>query len=318
MKVLYVTNMYPVEDYIYFGIHVKEQIEAIATQGDIETEVYFINGRAKKWNYFNSIANIRNKIKNGNYDLIHIHYGLSALFLLFYQPKIPVVVTLHSGELYKKKGILNHLAQKSITMAALKNTNRIIVLNDDMVNLLYKHKQKLVKLPCGIDLNTFIERNTSQPEQELIVGFPGNKARNEKNFKLFKEIIDELRKTFNIRIVEFHNFTRNEVLHHLQTLDVLVMTSLVEGSPQIIKEAMACNRPIVSTNVGDLADLLHNVKNCHVINSFESAALLKPIREIFSLSAEHRKTNGREKLIQMKLGADQVAKSVIHVYNEVL
>ena len=318
MKVLYVTNMYPVEDYIYFGIHVKEQIEAIATQGDIETEVYFINGREKKWNYFNSIANIRNKIKNGNYDLIHIHYGLSALFLLFYQPKIPVVVTLHSGELYKKKGILNHLAQKSITMAALKNTNRIIVLNDDMVNLLHKHKQKLVKLPCGIDLNTFIERNTKQPEQELIVGFPGNKARNEKNFKLFKEIVDELRKTFNIRIVEFHDFTRSEVLHHLQTLDVLVMTSLVEGSPQIIKEAMACNKPIVSTNVGDLADLLLHVKNCYVINSFESAALLRPIKEIFSLSAEHRKTNGREKLIQMKLGADQVAKSVIHVYNEVL
>jgi teichuronic acid biosynthesis glycosyltransferase TuaC len=318
MKVLYVTNMYPVEDYIYFGIHVKEQIEAIATQGDLETDIYFINGRAKKWNYFKSIGNIRNKIKKERYDLIHIHYGLSAFFLLFYQPNIPVVVTLHSGELYKKKGILNHWAQKNITMSILKNTDKIIVLNDDMVRLLHKHKQKLVKLPCGIDLNTFKINKTIQPEHEFIVGFPGNKIRKEKNFKLFKEIVDELQKTFNIRIVEFHDFTREEVLRHLQSLDVLVMTSLIEGSPQIIKEAMACNKPIVSTNVGDVADLLLHVKNCYVINSFESAAFLKPIKEIFSLSVEQRKTNGREKLIQMNLGADQVAKSVIHLYNEVL
>lgn len=318
MKVLYVTNMYPVEDYIYFGIHVKEQIEAIASRNDVDVEIYFINGRAKKWNYFKSIANIRNILKNGNYDLIHIHYGLSALFLLFYQPKIPVIVTLHSGELYKKKGTLNHLAQKSITLSILKNTDRIIVLNDDMVSLLHKHQRKLVKLPCGIDLNFFREKDNRTIDNELIIGFPGNKARNEKNFKLFDEITRELRKSFNIRIIEFHNLTRNEVLQHLQCLDVLVMTSLVEGSPQIIKEAMACNRPIVSTNVGDIADLLHDVQNCYVINSFEPAALLKPIKKILSLPAEQRKSNGRDKLDQMGLGADQVASSVLHVYNEVL
>jgi teichuronic acid biosynthesis glycosyltransferase TuaC len=318
MKVLYVTNMYPVEDYIYFGIHVKEQIEAIASHADVDVEIYFINGRAKKWNYFKSIANIRNKLKNERYDLVHIHYGLSALFLLFYQPEVPVIVTLHSGELYRKKGTLNHLAQKNITMSILKNTNRIIVLNDDMVNSLHKHRRKLVKLPCGIDLGFFKEEQPITTEHELIIGFPGNKARHEKNFKLFDEITRELRKTFNIRIVEFHNLTREEVLHNLRSLDVLVMTSLVEGSPQIIKEAMACNRPIVSTNVGDIADLLHDVQNCYVINSFEPASLLNPIKKILSLPVGQRNSNGREKLIQMKLGADQVANSVIKVYNEVL
>ncbi|WP_432710814.1 glycosyltransferase family 4 protein [Pedobacter sp.] len=318
MKVLYITNMYPVEDYIYFGIHVKEQIEAIASHNGVEVEIYFINGRAKKWNYLKSIGNIRNMLKNGNYDLVHIHYGLSALFLLFYQPKLPVIITLHSGELYRKKGAINHLAQKTITLSILKNTTKIIVLNDDMVNLLHKYQKKLVKLPCGIDLNFFREKGNHTVDKELIIGFPGNKTRNEKNFKLFDEITRELRKTFNIRIIEFHNLTRDEVLLHLQSLDVLVMTSLVEGSPQIIKEAMACNRPIVSTNVGDIADLLHDVQNCYVINSFEPAALLKPIKKILLLPVEDRKSNGRHKLDQMGLGADQVANSVLHIYNEVL
>lgn len=310
--------MYPVADYIYFGIHVKEQIESIASYGDVKVEIYFINGRAKKWNYFKSIADIRAKLKKGKFDIVHVHYGISALFLLFYKPEIPVVITLHSGELYQKKGLLNHFAQKSITMSILKGTKKIIVLNDDMLRLLNKHQQKLVKLPCGTDLQFFKEDNASPVMKELIVGFPGNKARKEKNFQLFTEVINELGKTFNIRVVEFHDLTREQVRQNLQSLDVLMMTSLVEGSPQIIKEAMACNKPIVSTNVGDIADLLRDVKNCYVVNSFRSAAMIKPLKEILSQPIEHRKSNGRQKLIQMGLGIDQVAKSVLKVYNEVI
>ena len=318
MKVLYVTNMYPVEDYIYFGIHVKEQIESIASYGDVKVDVCFINGRAKKWNYFKSIMDIRDKLNKERFDLVHVHYGISALFLLFYKPEIPVVITLHSGELYRKKGLFNHLAQKGLTMSILKSTNKIIVLNDDMVTLLDKHRQKLIKLPCGTDLQIFKENKVSSIMNELLIGFPGNKARKEKNYQLFKEIIDELGKTFNIRVVEFHDLTREQVLENLQRLDVLIMTSLVEGSPQIIKEAMACNKPIVSTNVGDVADLLQDVKNCYVIDSFQSAAMLAPLKKILSLPAEHRKSNGRHKLIQMELGIDQVAKSVLKVYNDLL
>jgi teichuronic acid biosynthesis glycosyltransferase TuaC len=317
MKVLYVTNMYPVEDYIYFGIHVKEQIDSLSIDG-LYVEVCFINGRDRKWNYFKSISDIHKRLKENKFDLIHVHYGLSALFLLFYQPLIPVVLTLHSGELYRKKGLFNHLAQRSITMAILKYTNKIIVLNDDMLTLLDQYRQKLVKLPCGTDLNFFKEGKKSRPQNELILGFPGNKVRKEKNYKLFQEIIAELSKTLKIRVVEFHNFTRIEVLHNLQNVDVLVMTSLVEGSPQIIKEAMACNKPVVSTNVGDIADLLRDVKNCHVINGFKPEPFFKPIQEILSLPMKHRKSNGRQKLKQMELGLDQVAKSVLKVYKEIL
>lgn len=319
MKILYVTNMFPVPDYIYFGIHVKEQIEAIEKLGDIEKTVYFINGREDKLHYFRSVWEIRNLVKRGNFDLIHIHYGLAGLFLLFFKPDIPVVVTLHSGELYQKKGYVNHLMQKSITLKLLKHVNKIIVLNDDMVKLLKPHAARLLKQPCGTDLELFKEHEVSaEPGKKLKIGFPGNKSRPEKNYALFHQIVEKLRPEFELSIVEFHNLTREQVLKCLNKIDLLLMTSLVEGSPQIIKEALACNKPVISTNAGDVKDVLEGVKNSYLVDSFNAEDFIRPVREVLALPPEERKSNGREKLRQMGLGADQVARVIKQVYEELI
>lgn len=317
MKVLFVTNMFPVPDYIYFGIHVKEQINAIEALGPFEKEVYFINGRADKLNYLRSISGIRKLVKRGGFDLIHIHYGLAGLFLLFFKPAIPVVITLHSGELYQKKGYLNHLMQKNITLSLLKRVDKIIVLNDDMVQLLKPHAAKLLKQPCGTDLELFRERRVlTRPEKKIKIGFPGNKARPEKNFILFEQIVGKLRAEFDISVIEFHNLTREEVVRDLNEIDLLLMTSLVEGSPQIIKEALACNKPVVSTNVGDVSDVLNGVRNSYSIDSFEPDDFVGAVKEILLLPREDRLSDGRDKLRKMGLGADQVARVVKQVYHE--
>ena len=310
--------MYPVDDYIYFGIHVKEQIEAISKYAPIEKEVYFINGRENKWNYFHSISKIKALIQTGNFDLVHIHYGLSGLFLLFNKINIPVIITLHSGELYQKKGYLNHLMQKTITLSILKSISKVIVLNDDMISLLKTHSSKLVKLPCGTDLELFKEIPSRRSANKITIGFPGNKERKEKNYVLFKEIVAKLNQEFEINVIEFHNLSREDVVKNLNQIDLLLMTSLVEGSPQIIKEAMACNKPIVSTQVGDLADVLRNVENSFIIGSFQAEDFLGPIRKILSLPVALRQSPGRQKLLSMGLDAQQVAANVYQLYTEVL
>ncbi|MCX2477728.1 glycosyltransferase family 4 protein [Pedobacter sp. MC2016-15] len=318
MKVLFITNMYPVPDYIYFGIHVKEQIDALRKDEGVENDVYFINGRESKLNYFKSIFALRKKIEQGNYDLIHIHYGISGLFLLFYTPKVPVIVTLHSGELFQKKGYINHLMQKNLTMAIVKRVQKVIVLNDTMISLLDQYKDKLVKLPCGTDLELF--SNSAEPKRapHFTIGFPGNKARPEKNHPLFMQIITELRKASTIDIIEFHNLTREEVIAGLGKIDLLLMTSTVEGSPQIIKEAMACNRPIISTNVGDVDDLLAGVANSTVVNNLDFRDFLEPVVKIMNLPASARLSNGREKLIEMGLNSRKVSERIFHLYKETL
>lgn len=318
MRVLFITNMYPVPDYIYFGIHVKEQIEEIERISGIQKEVYFINGRADKLNYFKSIAAIKKLVKNGKFDLIHVHYGLSALFLLFYTPPIPVVMTLHSGELFMKKGYINHLMQKNITLAAVKKVAIVIVLNDDMIALLQQHKDKLVKLPCGTDIETFREITGVLKSNKIIIGFPGNKERKEKNYPLFNAIVELLRADHEIDVIEFHGMTREEVIISLNKIDLLLMTSTIEGSPQIIKEAMACNKAIVSTAVGDVKDLLDHVENSYVVDSFKPEDFISPIRQILSLPAEERRSNGRDRLINIGLDATSVAGSVFKLYQEIV
>jgi teichuronic acid biosynthesis glycosyltransferase TuaC len=316
MKVLFITNMYPVPDYIYFGIHVKEQIDALKKDEGVEGDVYFINGRESKLNYFKSISALRNKIENGNYDLIHIHYGISGLFLLFYTPEIPIFVTLHSGELFQKKGYINHLMQKNLTMAIVKKVEKVIVLNDTMVSLLSPYKDKLVKLPCGTDLELFTNNGQPKTSDKFVIGFPGNKERKEKNYPLFMEIITELSKGITVEVIEFHNLTRDEVIAGLGNIDLLLMTSTVEGSPQIIKEAMACNRPIISTKVGDVDDLLKNVTNSYVIDSFTPSDFLEPVVKIMNLPVSERISNGRSKLVEMGLNSRKVSERIYTIYKE--
>jgi teichuronic acid biosynthesis glycosyltransferase TuaC len=316
MKVLFITNMFPVPDYIYFGIHVKEQIDALKKDQGVDGEVYFINGRESKYNYFKSIAALRRKIDKGSYDLIHIHYGISGLFLLFYEPKIPVFVTLHSGELFQKKGYINHLMQKNLTMAIVKRVNKVIVLNDTMTAMLNRYTDKLIKLPCGTDLSLFENARPSIKAGSFTIGFPGNKARPEKNYVLFAQIVAELRKIGEVNVIEFHNLTRGEVIAGLTKIDVLLMTSTVEGSPQIIKEAMACNRPIVSTNVGDVQDLLSGVLHSAVLSTFNPSDFVASVTEIMNLPEEERFTNGREKLIEMGLNSTKVSERIYHLYEK--
>ncbi|WP_170916739.1 glycosyltransferase [Dyadobacter psychrophilus] len=318
MRVLFITNMFPVADYIYFGIHVKEQIESLQKYNDVDAEVFFINGRESKANYMDSVLKIRSKIQTGNFDLIHIHYGISGLFLLFFTPSIPVVITLHSGELYRKKGWINHILQKRLTMAVVKKVSKIVVLNDDMSRLLSVYKNKLAKIPCGTDLTIFKVSQVEKRSDKIVIGFPGNKARKEKNYLLFNEIVSTLRLSHEVEVIEFHNLSRNDVVRNLHRLDLLLMTSTVEGSPQIIKEAMAANKAIVSTSVGDVADLLKNVSNSHVLNSFNANDFIKPINDVIALPSDKRISNGRDKILAMGLDTKRVADSVYQLYQTVL
>ncbi|EOR94082.1 glycosyl transferase [Arcticibacter svalbardensis MN12-7] len=309
--------MYPVEDYIYFGIHVKEQIDVLVKNNNVSAEIYFINGRGNKLNYLKSIYDIRVLLRENKFDLVHIHYGISGLFLLLLPLTIPVVITLHSGELYQKKSYLNHLAQKNLTLAVLKKVNKIIVLNDEMINLLKDRSADLIKVPCGTDLGLFMPKDRPL-EQKFRIGFPGNKARKEKNFILFSSIIELIANYVEVEIVEFHNLTRAEVINNMNSVDVLLMTSTIEGSPQIIKEAMSCNRPILSTNVGDVSDLLLGVKNCVVIDSFVPQDFIEALKRIVDLPFYSRVSNGREKLQQMQLDSVSVGNRVYDVYEKLL
>ena len=118
-----------------------------------------------------------------------------------------------------------------------------------------------------------------------------------------------------IRLIELKGYTREQVNALMYNCDALLMTSRTEGSPQVIKEAMACGCPIVSVDVGDVAERVSGVEGCYVVRTREpkdiAEALLKAI-------AHECKTNGRTRIQEMGLSNDQVAERLIAIYESVL
>lgn len=316
MNILIVTNMWPIQEYPYFGIFVKEQVESIKkTHPDIKFNINFIKAYKSKFNYIFSIFQINFHLLRHKYDIIHIHFGLSGLFLLF-NPfiKTPIVTTFHGSDLKKTKLSL------FISTLVAKRSNYIFYLNKEMKKLLNISSKKMRLLPCGVNSSIFKPNRITNNSSQITIIFPASKDRKEKNYPFFLNVINLLkeRDNFDIVIIELHNKSRIEVRDILNMADVLVMTSFYEGSPQIIKEALSCNIPIVSSNVGDISFTLQNVKNCAVIDTLNEELFYSAIKNILLLKPDERNSNGQYRIEELQLSDDNISKEIVKTYSSLL
>lgn len=103
----------------------------------------------------------------------------------------------------------------------------------------------------------------------------------------------------------------------INSSDFLLLTSFREGSPQVIKEAMACNCPIVSTDVGDIKWVIGNTEGCY-LTTFDPKVVAEKLKMAIEFAQTKGRTNGRDRIIQLGLDAESVAKKVLEVYQKVL
>ena len=95
----------------------------------------------------------------------------------------------------------------------------------------------------------------------------------------------------------------------------LLLTSKTEGSPQVIKEAMACGCPIVSVDVGDVAERTSGVEGCYIVRTREHKDIADALQKAIAFEG---KTNGRERILEIGLSNEQVAERLIKIYESVL
>lgn len=264
MRILYVTNMYPTESNPVFGIFVKEQIEDASRYIDVDHDVYFINGVENGWkDYLKAVFMVPWKIMRGNYDLIHIHYGLAGLWRLFYRPDVPVFLSLHGADILEKQG--RH-SQVAITKRLLPKVDRVFTLNEEMNEIVSQFTDAYEMLPCSVNIDLFrpADQNKSRPGKLLL--FPGSPQVPVKNFPLFEQVMEEVKVQTGAEVTyaTLEKLTREGVKDLMNRADCLVMTSISEGSPQAVKEALSCGLPVVSVNVGDVASMLKGIPYCTV------------------------------------------------------
>lgn len=317
MKVLYVTNCYPVDEQPYYGIFVKEQIDAIRHYSDIEYDIFFINGLKGKLEYIKSISRIRKLIKTKEYDIVHVHYGISGLFLLLGKVNVPVILTLHGGDILTAQG---KGFQVKISKMILKKVSAVIILNDIMRKAVEGFNDNIYHLPCSV--NTFLFTPTverpSKYSKDVKILFPSYRNRTVKNFGLFQSVCELLEKKYGYCVEQLYleDKERHEVAELYNSIDLLLLTSISEGSPGVIKEGMACNVPIVSTNVGDVKNNLNGVCNTAVSESGDAEDLARLCNMCLNNSISG--VSGRQKIKELGLDDKTVVDNLISIYKTLI
>jgi len=307
---------------------ITEQIKSISSES-IHFDIYPIKGQGF-CGYLKNIIPYRKKISTNNYDLVHAHFGLSG-FLAGLQRKIPIIVTFHGSDI---SNFRNNVISSIVCLLAA----WIIVVNSKMLGSIFiKPINNYSIIPCGINLETFYPFDKFETRKRLrfnetdkIIVFSSSFTNPVKNYTLAKLALANLKEdTNNLMVIELQGKNRNEVNDILNAADLLLMTSFSEGSPQIIKEAMACNCPIVSTDVGDVKWVIGDVAGCFLISKNEKLKIKsletevvketsEKIQEALKFAEQVGRTKGRERIIALGLDSETIAKKVIDVYNSVL
>lgn len=292
---------------------IKNQADSLIRFG-IAVEHFLIRGKGII-GYISNYKKIRQHMQRVDYDIIHAHYFYSAIPASFVLKK-PVVTSLMGSEL--SKGIL---VLASILFFRKFFWKSCIVKSVEMKEkLLFKDA---IVLPNGVDLDFFYPMNKMSCQKKLAwdpgrkhILFASSPERPEKNHQLASGAIKNLEAT-NICLHCLENIPSNRTNIYYNAADVVILTSLREGSPNVIKEAMACSRPIVATSVGDIKWLFGNEPG-HYITDFNSSDAAKKIGEALGFSLVPGTTNGRNRLIQLGLDSKNVAMRIIEVYKKIL
>ncbi len=290
-----------------FAPFILEQAQALRQHG-VVVDYFGVVGKGIK-GYLGALSLLRKKINEFQPDIIHAHYGLSGL-LANLQRKVPVVTTYHGSD-------INVAAVRRFSMIAIRLSAWNVFVSKRNVELAKIHK-KFSLLPCGVDVDNFAIQNKKDARDALqwdqngkYVLFAGAFDNEVKNAPLAQAAVQLLQ---NVQLVELKGYSRQEVATLFCAADALLLTSFTEGSPQVVKEAMACNCPVVTVDVGDVKERLEKVQPSAIVERNPQS-----IANALHVILEHGgRSNGREEFMHQGLDNRKVAEKLIQIYNNIL
>lgn len=286
---------------------ITEQVKAVQKQ-DVECQLYGIRGKGLV-GYLRQLPGFMRVIRVFKPDLIHAHYGLCGLLANF-QRKIPVITTYHGSDINAPKVL-------RFSKKAIRQSRFNIFVSQKNIDIA-KPTGHFALVPCGIDLEDypFFGKQEARHMMGLeatgkYVLFAGAYDNPVKNPVLAQETIGRMPE---VTLLELKGYSRPQVATLMQAVDVLLMTSFTEGSPQVIKEALACGCPIVSVDVGDVAERVSGVDGCYITMS-DVPSLTDALNKALAFG---KRTRGREVILNEGLSNDRIASRLIDIYHACL
>lgn len=278
MRVLAVTNMYPSAAMPANGVFIAEQVKGLRAAG-VEVQVYFVDRIDKGMSaYASMLGPVREAVRTFCPDILHVMYGgVMADRITRNVNHAPQVVTFHGSDLlgenlsgWMRKWI-SHYGMVCSRRAA-RRANGVIVVAHRLKKALPPGLRNVRVIPCGINLERFRPLNKPECQRRLNwapgvfhVLFPAHRHNTVKRPGLAKAAVEE----FNTRggTAELHfleGVANEEVPIWMNASDALLLTSAHEGSPTVVKEALGCGLPVVSVDVGDVAERIEGIEGCHL------------------------------------------------------
>ncbi len=318
----------------YKNNYADHQLPFVTEQGDslraagCEVDYFLVKG-----NYIKAVGALKAKIREFKPDVVHAHYGLSAITAEL-QNLVPVVTTFHNGE------TLNWHVNLLSSLFSLR-AKHVIYVAQHVRDLSYFKAKNYSIIPCGVSLEDCFLMDKAEARKQLgwsddtkYILFGGAFSNERKNYALLRDAIAKINEQSPItnhqspiECVEMKNLTRSECVLRMNACDLFALPSHSEGSPQALKEAIACNCPCLATDIADVKYLfgdepghwiLRNPRKTHERWDADEKSLDEMEELLKEALAYGKRTNGRERILKLGLSNEQVAKRIIDIYEQIL
>lgn len=255
---------------------IYDQVESLkAMDATLEFDYFFIRGKGIR-GYLACFPHLRQQLRRRQYHLIHAHVVMASL-LANLQRAVPVISTFHGSD-------INHPRLRLLSLLAAALSRKAIYVSQQLKDkALYAPPRASVVIPCGVNFSLFTPRVKRHSRQQLglspdriYILFSSHFSNPVKNYELARKAVALLNDD-RITLLELKNCSREDVALLLTAVDLALITSHSEGSSQFLKEALACNCPVVSTDVGDARLVMRGIAGCSITTS-EPGAVATSIR----------------------------------------
>jgi glycosyltransferase involved in cell wall biosynthesis len=322
IRVLMITSEWPAPGVNLTAHFIKRQADFLSAAG-VDVDVFPFKGAKNPLNYLKAWWQLQAKLRKESYDLIHAQFGQSGLLAM--PKRAPMVVTFRGSDLlgtvsdrtgrHLRASIIHQFLSRFVAWKA----DSVIVVSEHMKSQLSDSIEAHV-IPSGIDFSFFrptdkkvARERLGLPADEKLVLFVGRPTQARKRCHLAEEAVQILNQTMPAKLVVAWRVPHADIPLYMSACDSLIFTSMQEGSPNVVKEALACDLPVVSVPVGDVASRLKGIEGCELCADEDPSTIAAALGRVLK---RNKRVAGREAV--KGLDENLTTAKVLNIYKSVL
>jgi glycosyltransferase involved in cell wall biosynthesis len=305
MRALIVTNMYPSAARPALGSFVRDQVEALRRIDGLDIGVFgFDPGGARA--YAQAARELRRRHGGTRYDIVHAHFGLTAWPALAARARMRAV-TLHGTD-------LAHPRSRKLSLGALPFMDLVAGVSEPLLQALpgWAARRRTAVLPAGVDTTRFVSIPRAEARRRLGLDpdrpyllFGADPGRPEKRYDRAAEVAGD------VELLVLGDVEPNDVPLYVNAANAVLVTSEREGFGLAVLEGLACDVPVLATDVGIAPEALARIEGTYC-GPFDAAAWRAALGP--HLAATDPRIDGRERAEQYS--TDRMAARVVEAWLE--